>query len=818
MRRLRGNQWFVIALPLLFACIPAVAGPLDPQVVSSVGGGGIVDISVQGGVAVCASIGGLSVYDLSDPTNLHLLESIDNPWFPTGITVHGHYAYVRTVSTSTNEGPVFVYDVSDPGSPVLVASWDALPHVGGIAFSDSYAYLLVSATSGVDLIVVDVKDPAHPAQIGTFSDYYCSWGEDAIDVVGGYARVVEPWDLTVLDVSDPASIARVARVEFSDYVSYSAFSGDYVYVVMWDSGLHVFDVSTPGNPIEVAVFDTSYVAGAVGTSGNVGCIADYQSLEDGVRTTLRMLDLTDPSSPVEVGSCEIAGYVDRLAIDGSILYAVVDDERIVAFGISGGSPVELGSSTGIGWAERLALDGATAYIEDLFHLHAVDVSDVHGPVLSGSCNAPPREVSRLAAADHHLYATLETGGLMIFDFGDPVQPREVFAGYGLDSGWGPLGMALSYPWLYLSDGVADEFRVVDVSQPSSPVDAAEVLGLACYLTVCGSFVYAESGDFLEVVDVSDPYAPAVVGQVLLTRFWDEEDLAAANGYVYRALGVLGLEICDVSDPSAPTLVEYFAPPEFSVGNVAVSGCYAYLADSYYLRVLDVSDPRSPVEVGSYHAWGSVSGVAASGRYVYVADSGRGLVVLENPVPYVDIPSSFWAYDEIAACRAAGIVQGYWDATYHPNETVTRGQMAVYVSRAVAGGEEMVPTGPATATFPDVPTGHWAFKYVEYACSWSIVLGYWDGYHPDEMVTRAQMAVFTARSICDPLGEEGMADYVPPALPTFPDVDTSHWAYKYVEYAHERGVVQGYWDGYHPDETVNRAQMAVYVARAFALPM
>ncbi len=61
---------------------------------------------------------------------------------------------------------------------------------------------------------------------------------------------------------------------------------------------------------------------------------------------------------------------------------------------------------------------------------------------------------------------------------------------------------------------------------------------------------------------------------------------------------------------------------------------------------------------------------------------------------------------------------------------------------------------------------------------------------------------------------------------FPDVpDTGYgddgtdpyWAYTHIEYCVERGVVLGYLDGYyHPDEVVTRAQMAVYVARAFGL--
>jgi hypothetical protein len=59
--------------------------------------------------------------------------------------------------------------------------------------------------------------------------------------------------------------------------------------------------------------------------------------------------------------------------------------------------------------------------------------------------------------------------------------------------------------------------------------------------------------------------------------------------------------------------------------------------------------------------------------------------------------------------------------------------------------------------------------------------------------------------------------VPPA--TFPDVPDTFWAYKQVEYCVGQGVVKGYDDGYyHPANPVTRDQMAVYIARAFQLPM
>jgi len=69
----------------------------------------------------------------------------------------------------------------------------------------------------------------------------------------------------------------------------------------------------------------------------------------------------------------------------------------------------------------------------------------------------------------------------------------------------------------------------------------------------------------------------------------------------------------------------------------------------------------------------------------------------------------------------------------------------------------------------------------------------------------------------PSGDAGIADPEPP--PTFPDVPPDFWAYKQVEYCARNGVVQGYDNGsYGPEVVVTRDQMAVYIARAFGLPM
>jgi hypothetical protein len=187
--------------------------------------------------------------------------------------------------------------------------------------------------------------------------------------------------------------------------------------------------------------------------------------------------------------------------------------------------------------------------------------------------------------------------------------------------------------------------------------------------------------------------------------------------------------------------------------------------------------------------------------------------------FPDLTPGFWARDQILACYSAGIVTGFADNTYRPALAVTRDAMAVYIARALAGGDANVPPGPATPDFSDVPSSHWAYKYVEYCYAQRIVAGYGGGqYRPTLTVDRGQMAVFVSRAMVPFAERPGLPSYTAPSIPDFSDVPTTHWAYREIEYAKEHGVVAGYGDGtYRPDWLCTRDQMAVFVARAFGLP-
>lgn len=82
---------------------------------------------------------------------------------------------------------------------------------------------------------------------------------------------------------------------------------------------------------------------------------------------------------------------------------------------------------------------------------------------------------------------------------------------------------------------------------------------------------------------------------------------------------------------------YYAPvgqldtPGYAAG-LAVSGDYVYVADGSSLRIIDVSDPTEPVEVGSLTGLIAATDVAVAGHYAYVADGLANLRIVDISDP------------------------------------------------------------------------------------------------------------------------------------------------------------------------------------------
>ena len=178
----------------------------------------------------------------------------------------------------------------------------------------------------------------------------------------------------------------------------------------------------------------------------------------------------------------------------------------------------------------------------------------------------------------------------------------------------------------------------------------------------------------------------------------------------------------------------------------------------------------------------------------------------------DVPLGYWAYDYIMGIYNSGITAGCSQnpLRYCPDNSVTREEMAVFITRAL---DQMPEDGYCGSTDPflDVRFDRWSCKHIKKLEELGITSGYGDGrFGPEDVVTREQMAVFIlkARAAVPP---DGYCEGTDP----FTDVSFDRWSCKYVKELVELGITTGYGDGrFGPDDYVTRAQMAVFLSRAF----
>jgi len=492
--------------------------------------------------------------------------------------------------------------------------------------------------------------------------------------------------------------------------------------------------------------------------------------------SLRILDASSPTAPAEIGRVAAAASRGGMIVnppDAFLAWSTVAGTTIIHVDISDPTALVLGYGWSFGGSmgfPHMAFtdDGKTFVATDSTDLLIFPLSDTYTP-----------------------FFHLDVWDGLIDDLavvGDVVFATELV--YVQDGGWDGL-------WQLDAVDISNPLEPTMTSTPGVPYEIGP-------MAVKGNTLYMlDQNAVLHLWDVSAPTsaAPTPAALTNTTIDLDADPLCAVgidgvNGdYMVARLGDRGLRLLDVSGPTAPAVIATYTPPADKDERFVAAVCippYVYAAVAVLLGP-DV---------------GQVSTAEA------VFDDAGPLVRFRAISAFLDMPLSHWAQAEVWACSHAGIVGGYPDGTYQPSATVTRDQMAVYVARAMAGGDANVPADPMTTSFDDVPVTHWAHQYVEYAISHDVVRGYDDGfYRPAEDVDRGQMAVYVARA----RGWVAIDDDMTTAPQVFPDVPAAFWAGTAVQACVAHGVVQGYDDGnYYPANIVTRDQMAVYVARAFGL--
>jgi len=107
--------------------------------------------------------------------------------------------------------------------------------------------------------------------------------------------------------------------------------------------------------------------------------------------------------------------------------------------------------------------------------------------------------------------------------------------------------------------------------------------------------------------------------------------------------------------------------------------------------------------------------------------------------FSDVPPSNPLYLYVEAAAHAGVVGGFRDGNFHPNDFLTRAQLALIIVRA--RGYPLA--SPTTPTFSDVPTTNFAYAAIETLAGRGIIGGAACGsglcFRPNDAASRGQLA-------------------------------------------------------------------------------
>ncbi len=115
---------------------------------------------------------------------------------------------------------------------------------------------------------------------------------------------------------------------------------------------------------------------------------------------------------------------------------------------------------------------------------------------------------------------------------------------------------------------------------------------------------------------------------------------------------------------------------------------------------------------------------------------------ETKTAFGDVPAGHWAYSQIYGAFAAGLMVGFEDGSFHPEDPLTRGEAAVILVRAFK-----LKMGEAKINFKDLNQPPWSYaaESIAILASNDITYGVSPGfYRPQKNLSRGEMAVLFSR--------------------------------------------------------------------------
>ena len=164
----------------------------------------------------------------------------------------------------------------------------------------------------------------------------------------------------------------------------------------------------------------------------------------------------------------------------------------------------------------------------------------------------------------------------------------------------------------------------------------------------------------------------------------------------------------------------------------------------------------------------------------------------------------WAKFLVVTLSTLGIIEGYPDNNFYLNKSLTRGELATWISRA-KGYKTFI---PSKDVFRDVPKEHWRAPFIKEIADKGFMRGDDQGFFGVDIPVSRGEAAFTS------IKAEG-SGFEKEVVSIFYDVPESYPFYDQIKIAKSKGLVKGIsWKTaiFEPQRDITRAEAAVLLSR------
>jgi hypothetical protein len=371
---------------------------------------------------------------------------------------------------------------------------------------------------------------------------------------------------------------------------------------------------------------------------------------------LKIFNISDPSSPVEISHVLTSGRNFRISFYDNFIYLAQEYDGLDVVDISDKqNPRIIAHLDDLDWVWDVFAIGEYIYTAEADSgLQIISVSDPSYPVRIGAYHTNTRDIY---IDSNFAYAIdIYRWRMKIIDISNPTGPVLVGIYTDNDSTRMPLGsdIAVIDDYAYVVDWMG-RFTIVNVHDKYNPIFASmyAIPSGSSHLSVLDNLVYIpESMYGLQILNIYDPNYPLLISEYPAVGYNSGIDVAA--GHAYMTDHERGFKVIDVSNPYSPTLDADYDPPTY-IKRVTVSGDLAITSDtSQYLRLVDITNRSNPAEIGRFHLNHQIYDLQIDGDMAYIITS-QGFYVIDISDPLQ--PIQVGLYDNLAGW-ALSIDSGY----------------------------------------------------------------------------------------------------------------------------------------------------------------